>query len=168
MASAGLSSRYENPADLRIGRSPTLLSRPGGRCRVDRDARTLRRFQRVVPKGLTLASNPLDGVSHRRTASVYSPQPMNKLRLLTSVTAICIATLLIAIATAKALTQEQEIAKSKCGLKFVTCINSTCAKYKGDDQMQMRCYERCVRMYTECLENAGIPPNIGAHPAPAH
>jgi hypothetical protein len=43
-----------------------------------------------------------------------------------------------------------------------------------DDQMQMRCYERCARMYTECLENAGIPPfegyppKIGAHPTPAH
>src|SRR4029453_5076359 len=90
---------------------------------------------------------------------------MHKFRLLTSLTLICIATLVIAIATAKALTKEQELAKGKCGLKFVNCINSTCAKYKGDDQMQMRCYERCVRMYTECLENAGIPfegnpPNI--------
>ena len=83
---------------------------------------------------------------------------MNKLRLLTSVTLICIATLLIAIATAKALTQEQETAKGKCGLKFVKCTNSTCAKYKGDDQMQMRCYERCVRMYNKCLDNAGISP----------
>jgi len=89
-------------------------------------------------------------------AQTVAPQPMNKLRLLTSVTLICIATLLIAIATAKALAQEQEIAKSKCGLKFVNCINSTCAKYKGNDQMQMQCYERCVRVYTECLENAGI------------
>ena len=83
---------------------------------------------------------------------------MNKLRLLTSVTLICIATLLIAIATAKALTQEQEIAKTKCGLKFANCINSTCAKYNGNDQIQMRCYERCVRMYNKCLDNAGISP----------
>ena len=82
---------------------------------------------------------------------------MNKFRLLTSVTLICIATLLIAIATAKALTQEQEKAKGKCGLKLENCINFTCAKYKGDDQNQMRCYERCVRMYNKCLDNAGIP-----------
>ena len=82
---------------------------------------------------------------------------MDKLRFLTSVTLICIATLLIAIATAKALTKEQESAKSKCDLKFVNCINSTCAKYKGDDLIQAQCYERCVRMYTECLDNAGIP-----------
>jgi hypothetical protein len=99
---------------------------------------------------------------------------MNKFRLLTSVTLICIATLLIAIATAKALTHEQEVAQGKCRPEFANCINSTCAKYKGDDQMQMRCYERCARMYTECLENAGVPPfegyppKIGAHPTPAH
>ena len=98
---------------------------------------------------------------------------MNKLRLLTSATLICIATLLIAITTAKALTQEQETAKGKCGLKFVNCINSTCAKYKGNDQTQVRCYERCARLYNECLENAGIsfegyPPKHGAHHTPAH
>jgi hypothetical protein len=99
---------------------------------------------------------------------------MNKFRLLTSVTLICIATLLIAIATAKALTHKQEVAQGKCRLEFANCINSTCAKYKGDEQMQMRCYERCARMYTECLENAGVPPfegclpKIGAHPTPAH
>ena len=98
---------------------------------------------------------------------------MNKFGLLTSVTLICIATLLVSIATAKALTHEQEVAKGKCRLEFANCINSTCAKYKGDDQMQMRCYERCVRMYTECLENVGVPfedypPNIWAHPTPAH
>jgi hypothetical protein len=81
---------------------------------------------------------------------------MNKFRLLTSVTLICIATLLISIAAAKALTHEQEVAKGKCDLKFVNCINFTCAKYKGDDQMQMRCYERCARMYDKCLDNAGI------------
>jgi hypothetical protein len=81
---------------------------------------------------------------------------MNKFRFLTSVTLICIATLLLSIAAAKALTHEQEVAKGKCGLQFTNGINSTCAKYKGDDQMQMRCYERCVRVYTKCLENAGI------------
>ena len=82
---------------------------------------------------------------------------MNKFRLLTSVTLICIATLLVSIATAKALTHEQEVAKDKCGLEFTNCINLTCAKFKGDDQMQMQCYERCVRMYNKCLDNAGVP-----------
>jgi hypothetical protein len=82
---------------------------------------------------------------------------MNKFRLLASVTLICIATLLIATATAKALTQEQEKAKGKCDLKFENCINSTCAKHKGDDLMQAQCYGQCVSMYTECLDNAGIP-----------
>ena len=86
---------------------------------------------------------------------------MNKFRLLTSVTLICIGTLLIAIATAKALTQEQEKAKGKCDLKFENCINFTCAKYKGNDQMQMQCYERCVRTYNKCLEDAHVP--IGAN-----
>ena len=81
---------------------------------------------------------------------------MNKFRLLASVTLICIAALLISIATAKALTHEQEVAKGKCGLEFANCINFTCAKSKGDDQMQMRCYERCVCMYNKCLDNAGI------------
>ena len=57
---------------------------------------------------------------------------MNKFRLLTSVALICIATLLIAITKAKALTQEQEKAKGKCGLQLESCINSTCAKYKGN------------------------------------
>ena len=94
---------------------------------------------------------------------------MNKFRFLTSVTLISISTLLIAIATAKALTQEQEIAKGKCGAEFANCINSTCAKYKGDDQNQMRCYERCVSTYTKCLEKAGVPieanvPTIPAKP----
>ena len=82
---------------------------------------------------------------------------MNKFRLLTSVTLICIATLLIAIATAKALTKEQEIAKKECDLKFANCINATCAKYKGDDLMQAQCYQRCVSTHTECLHHAGIP-----------
>ena len=91
---------------------------------------------------------------------------MNKFRLLASVTLICIAALLISIATAKALTHEQEVAKGKCGLEFANCINSTCAKYKGDDQNQMRCYERCVSMYTKCLEKAGIPiANVSTIPA---
>jgi hypothetical protein len=81
---------------------------------------------------------------------------MNKFRLLTSLTLICIAALVVSIATAKALTHEQEVAKSKCGLNFANCINSTCAKYKGDDQKQMRCYEQCVHMYNKCLDNAGI------------
>src|SRR5215831_18093193 len=84
-------------------------------------------------------------------------QLMNKIRLLTAVTLICIATLLISIATAKPLTHEQEVAKGKCGLEFANCINVTCAKYKGNDQIQMRCYERCVRMYNKCLEKAHIP-----------
>src|SRR5262245_19800823 len=98
---------------------------------------------------------------------------MNKFRLLTSVTLICIATLLVSIATAKALTHKQEVAQGKCRLEFANCINSTCAKYKGDDQNQMRCYERCVSMYTKCLEKAGVlfegdPPKIAVHPTPAH
>ena len=81
---------------------------------------------------------------------------MNKFRFLISLTLICIAALLVSIATAKALTHQQEVAKSKCGLNFANCINSTCAKYKGDDQKQMGCYERCVSMYNKCLDNAGI------------
>jgi hypothetical protein len=81
---------------------------------------------------------------------------MNKFRLLTSGTLICIATLLISIAAAKALTNDQEVAKGNCGLKFVNCINFTCAKYKGNDQMQMQCYDRCARMYDKCLAAAGI------------
>lgn len=82
---------------------------------------------------------------------------MNTLRLVTSVTLICIATLFLAIATANALTKEQENAKGKCGQQFANCINLTCAKYKGNDQTQMRCYEQCVRMYNACLEKAGVP-----------
>ena len=89
---------------------------------------------------------------------------MNKFRLLTSLTLICIATLLVSIATAKALTHEQEVAKGKCGLEFANCINFTCAKFKGDDQMQMRCYERCVRMYNKCLDSAGIPSPTSGKP----
>ena len=82
---------------------------------------------------------------------------MNKFRLLTSVTLICIATFLIAIATAKALTKEQEIAKSKCDREFVNRITFTCAKYKGNELGQARCYEGCSDRYIKCLDNARLP-----------
>ena len=82
---------------------------------------------------------------------------MNKFRLLTSVTLICIATLLIAIATAKALTHEQEVAKDTCGLKLANCITFTCAKYKGNELGQARCCEGCSDRYIKCLDNARLP-----------
>ena len=111
--------------------------------------------------------DPVASLSVPFQAQTVVPQPVNKLRLLASVTLVCIATLFIAVATAKALTQEQESAKGKCGLEFANCINSTCAKYKGDDQNQMRCYERCVSIYTKCLEKAGIPIEANVSTIPA-